>query len=189
MAAIRDLAGQRFGRAIAEKQVGRTPSGRISWECLCDCGDHFTAAGNDLTRGNTKSCGCINKARIPKLHMFRTLLHGHSRPGQVTPEYRAWRSMKKRTLNPSCQEYPYYGGRGIKVCERWLHSFENFLADMGLRPGDTFSLDRLDPNSDYEPTNCRWATKQEQTLNRRKYYVFRINYAAQFNPYEGLGLA
>lgn len=84
----------------------------------------------------------------------------------ATPEYRAWQSLKNRCTNPNARDYPYYGGRGIKVCQRWLNSFENFLADMGRRPTPQHSLDRIDPDGDYEPSNCRWATKQEQARNR-----------------------
>lgn len=90
-----------------------------------------------------------------------------------TPEYDAWYGMITRCTKPNCRSYPYYGGRGIKVCDRWL-KFENFLADMGRRPGNGYSLDRKNNDGNYEPGNCRWATKTEQNRNRR--------YASRPNP-------
>ena len=99
------------------------------------------------------------------------LRHGHAarkwRGGKASPEYKCWAKMKERCLNPNCPEYATYGGRGIKVCDRWL-AFDNFLADMGARPGKEYSIDRY-PNNDgnYEPTNCRWATRGEQNRNKR----------------------
>lgn len=93
--------------------------------------------------------------------------HGHSFVnGRATPEYDAWSSMKRRCLNPGAANYARYGGRGIMVCDRWASSFENFLADMGLRPSASHSLDRINNDGNYEPANCRWATNREQFRNK-----------------------
>lgn len=93
------------------------------------------------------------------------LIHGHSRRGLKSPEYRAWANMISRCENRHRVDWPYYGGRGIKVCESW-HTFTNFLADMGLRP-EGFTIDRTNNNGNYEPANCKWVTHKEQCLNRR----------------------
>ena len=125
--------------------------------CLCVCGLVKTYRTWHVTHGKIRSCGC---------KVNRKTSHGESKSGR-TPEYDAWRSMLQRCRNTNSQSYSEYGGRGIKVCERW-YSFENFLADMGRRPSSKHSLDRY-PNNDgnYEPGNCRWATKKEQGANRR----------------------
>lgn len=148
-----NLVGQRFGRLIVLESTGERNRGCVVWNCLCNCGVTKLVASIYLTRGDVKSCGCMR--------------HGHaaSRDRRPSPEYCSWRSMLARCRDSKHSSFKYYGGRGITVCERW-DSFENFLADMGPRPPDC-SLDRIDPNGNYEPKNCRWATPAQQTANQR----------------------
>jgi hypothetical protein len=156
-----DLSGRRF-----EKFVAQWPAGRkwraVYWLCLCDCGNLRVVARANLLNGHQKSCGCFRQVRLTE--------HGHARTlhsGGLSREYRSWQSMKDRCLNPNGSRYSSYGGAGIRVCGRWDNSFLHFLADMGPRPPRT-SLDRFpDPNGNYEPGNCRWATAKEQRHNRR----------------------
>jgi hypothetical protein len=157
-----DRMGQRYTRLTvidrAQNRGGKDQNAR--WVCKCDCGETVTAYGQDLKRGKVKSCGCLNDERIAVLG------HGNKTHGMTnTRAYRIWCGMLSRCNNPRSQQWAYYGGRGIKVCERW-QKFENFLSDMGY-PEDGMSLDRVDGDGDYSPQNCRWATKTEQSANRR----------------------
>lgn len=164
---FRDLTGQQFGRLTAQWPAGRTP-GAVHWLCLCICGAMRIVRAQSLLRGSARSCFCLQRENRTKLIKEFTK-HGHARLHAHSPEFRTWRGMIQRCTNPQRQSFKYYGGRGIKVCERW-QKFENFLADMGLRPTATHSIDRF-PNNDgnYEPGNCRWATRSEQQLNKRPF--------------------
>lgn len=159
MRKIVDLTGQRFGRLIVVGQAGRKYS-NVSWLCKCDCGAEIKLVGYSLKRGTTKSCGCLKKE-------FATeYAKKHGMTG--TAEYISWTQMLARCRNENNDAYPRYGGRGIKICGRWLESFENFYTDMGERPNKEYSLDRIENNSNYEPDNCRWATPTEQANNTRE---------------------
>lgn len=177
------MAGQRYGRLTVLGLAGRAPSGRL-WDCRCTCGRSKVILGTALRSGHTKSCGCLfteitNRARR----------HGHRRGGgRTSAEYEIWRAMKARCTNPKATNFAYYGGRGIAVCERWLTSFEDFLADMGPRPTPDHSLNRIDNDGPYAPQNCRWATKQEQANNKRsnRYVIIdgsRLTLAAAARAY------
>jgi hypothetical protein len=131
------------------------------WRCVCDCGSGQLVLGESLRSGRTTSCGCWNRERV----RGRFTKHGHAKPGNRTRAYQCWDGMRQRCSNPNCPAYPNYGGRGIRVCDDW-EIFENFFADMGHPPRGR-SLDRIDVNGNYEPSNCRWATILEQARNKR----------------------
>ena len=146
------LSGMRFGFATVLRPRGSDKK-KSFWECVCDCGNVFVTKGVYLKRGATRSCGCLVGENNKK--------HG----GVGTPEYRSWVAMRNRCFNKKNHAYKRYGGRGIKVASRW-GNFENFLSDMGKRPIGT-SLDRIDNDGDYKPSNCRWATRKQQGTNKR----------------------
>jgi len=153
-----DLTGQHFGAFTVLGFKGREKL-HSKWWCLCICGTIRAVNSNSLRTNHTRSCGCLFRGAIGD----RTRTHGM----RNTAEYRAWRNMWNRCTNPKVEKYPLYGGRGIRVCERW-QKFENFIADMGTKPSSQHTLDRKDCNSGYEQTNCRWATWREQRMNQRR---------------------
>jgi len=153
-----DLTGQKFGRLTVLKQNHKILSGNYAWLCRCDCNKRIIVPNNNLKNGHTQSCGCICKEGI-------RLKHGHSRKGKVSKTYNIWSNMKRRCSNYKNKRYKDYGGRGIKVCERWK-KFENFLEDMGEIPKDK-SLDRINNNGNYCPKNCKLSTIKEQNRNKR----------------------
>ena len=177
-----NLTGCRFGRLIIIKDSGLRRQKRAIWVCLCDCGGKIIAASSDLLRGNVKSCGCLRKELVSKAF----LKHGHNMgPGHHTPEYASWANMLTRCRNRKTgKDWFNYGGRGIKVCKRWQGKcgFENFLKDMGLKPEPKkkYSLDRIDVNGDYKPSNCKWSSFREQAINRRSFKAIQNYTDAEF---------
>jgi len=162
---VKDLTGQKYGRLTVVSFDGISKNGAALWLCKCKCDKLVSVIASSLCLGRTLSCGCLHRERLRAI----AYKHGHAdyRNAAVSVEYYAWTSMTQRCTNPKRWNYKNYGGRGIVVCERWLKSFPDFLADMGRKPSPDLSLDRIDNEGNYEPSNCRWATKSQQQRNRR----------------------
>lgn len=157
--AFKDETGNRYGRleviCYHSRSEGKTQHPRFL--CKCDCGNEVVVLGTNLRRNHTTSCGCVHKentSNAKKTHGMRK-----------TPTYKTWCSMKERCLNPNSNSYEGYGSDGISIHQPWIECFENFLKDMGERPGGT-SLDRIDPSKGYAPDNCRWADASNQAFNK-----------------------
>lgn len=159
-----------FGRLTTIGRAFRVSAGKGSGltrvVCECSCGSVVCVLMEALRKGGTRSCGCLSREVSSATAKKTCTRHGCAAGGGVTTEYTAWKCMVARCTNPRDSAYDNYGGRGIRVCERW-RVFENFLADMNHKPTAGHSLDRIDNNGNYEPGNCRWGTKEEQSENRR----------------------
>jgi hypothetical protein len=153
----RNLQEMVFGRLTAAYPMQeRSSDGHLIWMCNCECGNTKAVTQNHLTKGSTKSCGCLKKEQKPGL------THGM----KYTPIYAVWQGIKSRCYKPSHRSYQRYGGKGISVCDRWLYSFENFYQDMGEGYKKGLDIDRINNKGNYEPGNCRWSTRAENCRNR-----------------------
>lgn len=153
------MIGRKFGRLTVEAYHSHGAGRMLKYTCRCECGGMAICYGNNLRTGTSKSCGCLQKERTSAARTTHGKRH--------TRVWQAWMSMKNRCYTTSAPGYKNYGGRGISVCERWRHSFENFYADMGEQPTTKHTLERLDTNGNYEPENCEWATYTKQARNKR----------------------
>lgn len=168
-----DLTNLRFGRLLVQELMPMSFKKIRRWRCLCDCGKICYPKGQSLRSGITKSCGCLHKDNLA----IMLTTHGMTKKGLHKPLlYSTWAAMKSRCYNKNEQSFKNYGGRGISVCRRWLgkDGFINFLTDMGDKPSNAHSIDRINVNGNYEPLNCRWATDEQQASNKRCNII--INY-------------
>jgi hypothetical protein len=165
MSQLKDITGERFGKWTVLSRAENNKEGRAVWVCRCDCGTVRKVIGKTLISGKSSCCGCTRKENASKASSRSNTKHGMRK----TRLYTIWQSMKGRTKYPSTNSYERYGGRGIKVCEEWEKDFTAF-AQWALSNGysDELTLDRIDPDGNYEPSNCRWATWSQQARNKCK---------------------
>lgn len=163
-----DIKDQRFGRLVAIKHLGKNKNNKALWLCQCDCGNIITTQGSSLLQGRTTSCGCISREKTIKRNTKHNMRH--------TRIYNTWLNMKSRCYNPNNKSYKYYGGKGITICDEWLNSPQNFIS-WAYSNGytDELTIDRIDVNGNYEPSNCRWITFTDQMNNRSVCTYFTID--------------
>jgi len=154
-----NIEGKRFGRLVVVKKAEK----KHYWVCKCSCGTKKEIRKYDLLNGKTRSCGCLNRENLLK----EVTTHGKTK----TPTYKAWCGMKGRCNNTNDLAYERYGGRGIRVCNKWMNSFENFYKDMGGKPKG-MTLERVNNDKGYSPNNCKWATAYEQNRNKRNNRIY-----------------
>lgn len=180
---ILDLTGHKYGRLTPLKMVERNSSNKVQWLCLCDCGNTVKVTTGHLRSGHTKSCGCYN--------IDSSVESSTTHNGKGTRLYEIWEGMKKRCNNPNSKYYHLYGGRGICVCDEWQNDFSAFR-DWAMANGyeDNLTIDRMEVDGNYEPSNCRWATRKEQNNNTRRNHIITVGGVskniAQWSEYLGI---
>lgn len=168
---IKDLSGQRFGNlvvvSLGETRVARCGKKITQWNCICDCGTPTVVSSQHLINGKTKSCGCIRK----KMMADKQYKHGD----YGSKLYHVWSTMKDRCSNPNCDSYIHYGARGITYTNEWgdYSNFQRWALATGYKDGLT--IDRIDPNGNYSPDNCRWADHITQANNKRNNHIISLN--------------
>lgn len=160
---FQNLLGQKIGRLTVVEYSGKTKKGASTWKCLCTCGNVKILKTEVLNKGTSKSCGCL----AIELLKIRSITHGLKN----SVEYSIWNSMKSRCLNKKHKNYKDYGERGITICDEWINSFETFYADMGNRPDNSYSLERVNNSLGYTKENCIWTTAKSQCRNRRSNHL------------------
>ena len=165
---IVDITGQRFGRLVALERLSEKKSSSYLWRCKCDCGNEVNVTARDLRYGNTKSCGCLRNELIASVNQT----HSKAGTGQKSRLYNVWIGMRQRCNDQNHKSYPNYGGRGIQVCEEWndFVAFESWAMSHGYNPDakhQECTIDRIDVNGNYEPSNCRWVSASVQAKNKR----------------------
>lgn len=165
---IKDMTGQKFGRLTVMKYAYSDKYRCAVWTCKCDCGNYVNVKGTELRYGRIKSCGCLQKDMARKANTK----HGKSN----TKLHQVWRGIKDRCYNANAKNYKYYGGRGITICDEWLHDFEAFY-DWSMKNGykEGLTIDRINVKYDYCPDNCRWTTMKQQNRNSRHNRNITIN--------------
>jgi hypothetical protein len=171
-----NLVGKRFGRLIVVSKTDKRSFGHVVWRCRCDCGKYNDVLTGNLTDGNTKSCGCFQKERIKELNAGNNYAfkHGYTAGHSILGLYVVWKGMKQRCYNPKTPDYKYYGGKGVSVCPEWKNdylAFRNWASANGYEQG--LSIDRINNDGNYEPSNCQFITRSENT---KKAHRERRNY-------------
>ena len=173
----KDLTNQKFGRLLVIKYYKTAKDGHSIWKCQCDCGNIVNVYSNSLKTGNTRSCGCLNKEIKQKRRGKKCNFYKHGKGN--TRLFNIFQGIKKRCLNITDTHYNLYGERGIKICDEWLDkengfmNFYNWAIENGYK--DNLTIDRINVNGNYEPSNCRWVTIKEQANNRRNNHYITYN--------------